>query len=751
MSDLGDRLKAVLADRYQIEREIGSGGMATVYLARDVKHDRKVAVKTLKPELAAVVGTERFLAEIRTTANLSHPHILPLHESGSADGFLFYVMPYVEGESLRQKLDREHQLGIDDALRIAEQVGSALAYAHSKGIVHRDIKPENVLLQGDQAVVADFGIALAVDSAGGERLTETGLSVGTPAYMSPEQVAGEKEIDSRSDLYSLACVLYEMLAGDPPFTASNPRAVLARHLTDDAPPVTTVRPGVPAPAAAAIGAALRKVPADRPRSASAFVEALFKKEVAGDREQKSIVVLPFENLSPDPDNAYFADGLTEELIAELSGVRALRVISRTSAMQFKDSKKGVPTIAKELDVRYALEGSVRRVGDSVRITAQLIDASTDSHLWAERYTGRLDDIFDLQETLARRIVGALAIELDAGEERSLSERPIENVEAYELYLRARQAVYSVSSEETERARRQLEKALEIVGDNAVLFAQLGNVHYQFWNLGIRLDEEDLRLARDYADRALALDPASADHLWLRGLLEVTGGSAVRALDYLDAALERNPAHAEALGWYPAIAGFIGLDVEAKAKLAELRKVDPLSIFAVFTPIYIELVAGRFMVGLELARLARKTHVADPIIEIAYAFALGLNGRRQEASETLHRFCDSRKDMWSRLGSMLGYAFQHDREGVLHIMDEDFEKWAEKDFWYSQWTALALAQIGELDRALDWLETAVDRGNINYPYLSEYDPFLEPLRGTERFQEIVERARVGWERFRREPR
>ncbi|HTJ23427.1 MAG TPA: protein kinase [Gemmatimonadaceae bacterium] len=269
-----DRLTEALGGRYQIERELGSGGMATVYLAHDVRHGRKVAVKVLHPELAAALGGERFLAEIKTTANLQHPHILPLHDSGNADGYLFYVMPFVDGESLRDRLSRERQLPIDDALRIARVVADALSYAHQRGVIHRDIKPENIMLQGGHALVADFGIALAVQQAGGARMTQTGLSLGTPQYMSPEQAMGEKTIDARTDVYALGVVTYEMLAGEPPFTGPTVQAIVGKVLTDRARPITELRRSVPAHVSAAIGAALEKLPADRIRSASEFAAAL---------------------------------------------------------------------------------------------------------------------------------------------------------------------------------------------------------------------------------------------------------------------------------------------------------------------------------------------------------------------------------------------------------------------------------------------------------------------------------------------
>jgi serine/threonine-protein kinase len=271
---IADRLPAALADRYRIERELGTGGMATVYLAHDVRHDRKVALKVLRPEIGAVLGAERFVKEIRTTAGLQHPHVLPLFDSGTADGFLFYVMPVVEGETLREKLNREKQLDVEEAVQIARDVANALQYAHDHGVIHRDIKPENILLANGQPMVTDFGIALAVDAAAGGRMTETGLSLGTPHYMSPEQAAGDKDITGRSDVYSLAAVLYETLAGEPPHTGKSAQQVMMKIIADDPRPVTKVRKSVPPHVAMALAKALQKLPADRFHSARAFADAL---------------------------------------------------------------------------------------------------------------------------------------------------------------------------------------------------------------------------------------------------------------------------------------------------------------------------------------------------------------------------------------------------------------------------------------------------------------------------------------------
>ncbi len=274
MTELPARLTAALADRYRVERELGVGGMATVYLAADLKHDRKVAIKVLKPELAAVLGAERFVQEIKTTAAMSHPHILPLFDSGEADGFLFYVMPYIEGETIREKLNRETQFGIDEAVKIATEVADALEYAHQHGVIHRDIKPENILLHAGRPMVMDFGIALALSAAAGGRMTETGLSLGTPHYMSPEQATADKAITARSDVYSLASVLYEMLTGEPPHVGSSAQQIIMKIITDTPRPVTELRKSVPPNVAAALARALEKLPADRFESAKGFAEAL---------------------------------------------------------------------------------------------------------------------------------------------------------------------------------------------------------------------------------------------------------------------------------------------------------------------------------------------------------------------------------------------------------------------------------------------------------------------------------------------
>ena len=339
------------------------------------------------------------------------------------------------------------------------------------------MKPENVLLSQGHALVADFGIARAAGVAAGDRLTQPGLSMGTPAYMSPEQAGGEREVDARADQYSLACVLYELLAGQPPFTGPDLVAVLSRQVLDPVPPLTTLRPGVPGSVRRAIERALSKVPADRFGTVLEFLAALEAPEAPRPAApKKAIVVLPFANLSPDPDNAYFADGLMEEVIADLSRVRALTVISRTSSVKLKETGWDLRRIGRELNVRYALEGSVRRAGSALRITAQLIDVETDAHLWAEKYSGTVDDVFDLQERLSRQIVEALQITLSPPEDREIAERPIADLRAFEYYQRARQEYYRYTAEGMAAARALAEHGLAVVGPHEALYGMLGTVY-----------------------------------------------------------------------------------------------------------------------------------------------------------------------------------------------------------------------------------------------------------------------------------
>ena len=471
MTILADRLRTALAERYAVEREVGRGGMATVFLAQDLKHDRKVALKVLHPELAAALGPERFLREIQIAARLQHPHILPLYDSGQAGDLLYYVMPFVDGESLRDRLTREKQLPVDDAVLIARDVAAALDYAHRHQVVHRDIKPENVMLHEGEALVTDFGIAKAISVAGGESLTQTGVAVGTPAYMSPEQASGEGEPDGRSDVYSLGCMLYEMLAGVAPFTGPTAQAIITKRFTEPVPSIRAARATVPESVEQAVTKALARVPADRYATASQLAQALVGSGTtppgvvpvshSAAPTVKSIAVLPFADMSPQRDQEYFCEGMAEEIINALSKIQALQVASRSSAFAFKGQNQDIRKVGSQLGVGTVLEGSVRKAGNKLRITAQLVNVTNGYHLWSESYSRDLEDVFEVQEEIAQNIVRALRVMLTEEEKRAIEKLPTADVQAYDFYLRGRQYFHQWRKKGVEYARRMFERAMEI--------------------------------------------------------------------------------------------------------------------------------------------------------------------------------------------------------------------------------------------------------------------------------------------------
>jgi len=498
-----------LADRYVIEREIGQGGMATVYLARDTKHDRAVAIKVLKPELAAAIGVDRFLAEIKTTAALHHPHILPLHDSCQDASCLYYVMPFVEGESLRDRLEREKQLPVEEALRITREVADALQYAHGRGVIHRDIKPENILLAGGHALLADFGIARAVTAAcrDSKTLTQVGMAVGTPAYMSPEQAAADPDLDGRSDLYSLASVLYEMLVGEPPFTGATHEAILVQRFTQTPPHATAKRPSVPVPLDRTLVKALARAPNERFATVEQFANALATRAPEGDPfgEEKSVAVLPFVCMSAGEDYEYFGDGIAEEIINALARLPGLRVAARASAFSFRGRADDLRGIAAELNVRTVLEGSFRRAGSRVRVTAQLIDVDNGFHIWSERYDRELTDIFAIQDEIAGAIAKKFEVSLAGGETAGLVQPGTTNLDAYQSYLRGRAQLHRRGAS-LALAITSFEAAIAIDPDYAPALAELAHalVLQAFW--GQCEPGAVLGRASDAAAHALRSDP-----------------------------------------------------------------------------------------------------------------------------------------------------------------------------------------------------------------------------------------------------
>jgi len=661
-------------------------------------------------------------------------------------------MPYIEGDTLRDRMNRDTQLPIDDALEITEQIAGALEHAHRRDVIHRDIKPENILFHEGVAMVADFGIALAVKSAGGERLTETGLSLGTPSYMSPEQVAGDRQVDGRSDVYSLACVLYEMLAGEPPFTGPNAQAIVARHMTDPVPPITTVRSSVPQSVATAIAKALEKAPIDRFESAKGFAEALCAESVDAEPDVKSIVVLPFDDLSPDADNQYFSDGLTEEIIADLSMLDSLRVISRTSAMRMRGSDKDVREIAQLLDVQYVLEGSVRKAGSRLRITAQLIDANSDVHLWAEKYDGTLEDVFEIQEQVSSKIVQELKGRLSPEDKLQLAVRPSFNdVRVYEAYSRARFEFWNTESGSLEKAQHLLQEAIAVFGEHPVLLSGIGAVHWQFYHQSGDLDRAHLSRIAGCAEKLFALDPASPYGHRLTGYLRIHSGDTDEAIDHLNHALQGDAIDTETLLWLSYLLTFhAGRPALGKPVAERWIGTDPLDPMCRLGTFMVHLMNGELALALGEVETGFRVDPNNRTSAFHRGHVLAWNGQYDEASHQAEILFD--EDPNEAMGQVLLFltlALKGRREDALGTISPDVRDIAWMDFHLPWLMTEGYSMLCERDEALRWLERAVKKGLFNYPLLSELDPFLENIRSEDRFKSLMVDVKEKWERFGRE--
>jgi serine/threonine-protein kinase len=493
-------LAAALADRYRLVRAIGVGGMATVYLAEDVKHGRDVAIKLLKPEVALRIGRERFLSEIRTTARLQHASILPLFDSGEAGGQLFYVMPFVSGGTLRSRLRTGPAFSAEAAVHLVAELADALDYAHRSGIVHRDVKPENVLLHEGRPVLADFGIAKIHGTSDVHRLTEAGAAIGTRGYMSPEQIAAAPVIDGRSDQYSLACVLAEMLTGGE---------LLRREASDET--VTSLGAGpVPPHIEEAIRRATAHDPKHRFESMAAFARAL---RVAGSAEGSdptpSIAVLAFENRSGERENDYFAEGMSEEIIHLLARIPDLHVVARTSSFAFKGVRENLRSIGERLRVRHLLDGSVRKAGNRLRISVELVDVQSGYQLWSERYDRTIEDVFAIQDEIAAAIAGKLELTLKEAPGGRRPEPRTKNLQAYDAYLKGIAQMHRRGAGTLEAVESFL-KAIALDPNFAPALAGLSHalVLSSFW--GMADPRQTGPPAIDAARRACDADPTSAD-------------------------------------------------------------------------------------------------------------------------------------------------------------------------------------------------------------------------------------------------
>ena len=741
---------------YEIVGRIGAGSMGEVWKARDTRLGREVAVKVLPEAFAAdPERLKRFEQEARTVAALSHPNILAIFDVGTHEGSPYLVTELLEGETLRNFIS-QGPIPVGQGVDLARQIALGLSAAHAKGIVHRDLKPENVFLTSDGVKILDFGLAKqapAILQGGQSELTTLavgngtveGSILGTVGYMSPEQVRGEG-VDARSDLFALGVLLYEMVSGHRAFQGGSPADTLSAILKEDPPDLDILARSTSLGLLVFLRRCLQKRREDRFTSAQEVVAALLALVHPSSRgpepegDEKSIVVLPFENLSPDPDNAFFADGLTEELIADLSKVEALKVISRTSAMHFKGTTKQLPEIARTLGVRYVLEGSVRRAGNNLRITAQLIEAATDAHLWAEKYTGTLDDIFELQEQLSRRIVEALKGKLTSEDASRLANHGTRDPRVYESWLRARQACWLMDKEGVERAIRLIAQALEVFGDHALLHAANGIFHWAAYDFGISPTEETLRRGEASATRALEINP-DLSHAWLaKGLIRYKQGDMAGNVRCLRRALalERN---GDTLFFLAFALADIGRMDEARRCADEAVERDPLTWITPFGRCVVDLFDGRFDTALQGFRRWMDREMGIPAFPWWWlGQALAFAGKEAEAVSAFQEGARSEPGQFTDMCGLGALAFSGEgAKALLWFETSSLPEVAVHDEVYPAFVSTCFARLGELDLALRWLEQAIRWGFVNPRFHGEYNPFLAPLRGDPRFQALMEMA------------
>ncbi len=733
---------SALADRYAVERELGRGGMATVYLAEDRKHGRKVAIKVLRPGLAASLGAERFLREIGIAARLAHPHIVPLIDSGEANGMLYYVQPFVPGGSLRERLDAEKRLALKETLRIAQEVGAGLDYAHRNRFVHRDVKPENVLFADGHALLADFGVARVYSASETEGVTDAGIAVGTPEYMSPEQASGEPNLGSPSDVYSLACVVYEMLTGEPPVRGLGARATLAKQVTDVPRPVRALRPEAPAHIERALARALAKDPRERFPTVAEFVAALQREQpgagAIGSVIGRSIAVLPFVNASPDRENEYLSDGITDELINALAKVDGLRVASRTSVFALKGKPQDIRAIGALLGAAWVLEGTLRRSGDRLRITAQLSSTEDGQLLWSERFDRTLADVFAIQDEIARTIVDTLRVTSFAEFAAPSPKRHTESIVAYGLYLRGRYAWNTRTQEGITEAIRYFEQAIAEDPRYAPAYTGLADSY------ALQLDyrsvpvAEGFALAKQYARKALELDETVAEaHASLAWSLFIYDWDWEGAGREFRRALELDPRYATAHQWYAFWLTARGRLDEALVEAHTALELDPASVSIRRSVGWIYYYARRY----DQARYHMARAIAmNPTAAETYR-VLGLLLAQQDQWDEAERVLREGMTLPAAAtytAAALGYVLARagkrtEAQGLLAELE------AQRRRDYVSPVAFATLYLGldDHERALDWTERALEERRGWLAYL-RVNPLLDPLRGQPRFAALIEK-------------
>jgi eukaryotic-like serine/threonine-protein kinase len=788
----------LFARRFEVIEELGKGGMGKVYRVFDKKVEEEVALKLVKPEIAADREViDRFRSELKMSRKISHRNVCRMFDLGDDEGTYYITMEYVPGEDLKSFIHRARQLSAGTAISVTKQVAEGLEEAHRLGIVHRDLKPSNIMIDREgNAKIMDFGIAR---SLAGQGITGAGMMIGTPEYMSPEQVEG-KDVDQRSDIYSLGVVLYEMVTGRRPFEGDTPLSVAHKQKYEAPEDPAKLNVQVPEDLSRVILRCLEKDKETRYQSAAELRSELTllekeiptperlipkrkstkAKRIAG-REEKtrwrkvaldggavvilalivyagfhffagrgevidSIAVLPFENVNADPNTDYLCDGITDAIINKLLQLSNMkRVIPRNSVFAYKGKAVDPKKVGRELDVKAVLLTRLVRLGDRLTISSALVRTRDNNQLWGERYDEKFEEILSVEEKIATSIVQALRLKLTRQDQQKISERPIDNVTAYESYLKANSEVSRYQGGELDRVVQDLQKALDITGPNALLYSAMANACWQFVNIGAKQDEY-LTKAEDYANKALALDPNSSQALsvlavirWYSDLHE--------GIRYFKRALAVNPNDPDALFRLGLLYHWIGRPSEAAPLHERLRKTDPLNPNTHFTEGAPLFYGGQFALALDPYRKQYESDPHNPNNVFLLFIVQAYNNKVDEALSVIDAGARANPDnAFIKFGLLLKYGLEKDKEKALQIMTPDFRKTCLRDSEWSYFVADAFALLDEKNEALDWLENAVTRGFLNYPFISRHDFFLDNIRGEERFKKLMERVKYEWEHF-----
>ena len=735
-------LRAALAGRYEILREIGEGAFATVYLAKDARHERQVALKVLNADQGSESGEVRFIREIRMLARLQHPNILPLHDSGHIESLLYYLMPYVSGETLRERIRRERQLAIDVAVQIGREAADALAYAHAQGIIHRDIKPENILLSGGHAVIADFGIARAIDLAGIQALTRTGMGgPGTPAYMSPEQMLGDRQLDGRTDIYSLGCVLYEMLTGKPPFAGKDG---FAKRFTEPAPTPSNARKEVPRWLDSVVNKTLARDPQDRYSRAEDLVKDLTRYPTVEEPkvERASIGVLPFANMSATPDNDYFSDGVTEDIINALSQIPTLNVAARTSTFALRGKPLGIAEIAELLKVETILEGSVRRMDKRVRISAQLVNASDGYQIWSERFDRDVEDVFQIQDEIARRIVDGLKLKLTPAQDKALGKRQTENIEAYELYLRGRYCWHHWNMNRgLQRAIEHYSAALAKDPNYALAYSGLADAYSVPGLWGILPAAAVLPKAIAAATRSVEVAPELAESRTSLGFVQLLNWNWEAAESSFLHAIELNPRYALAHTFLAWVLSSVDRPREAAEAARVGLELDPLSPATNGIAALVSYHGRRYEQAVTECERALDRDKTSFLGLLAIALSYAAMGKHEEAVAYAKKGVELSPDL-NLLRALLAtvHATAGNRAESQRILDDLLGR-AAKEYVGPTMISWVYATLDQPERAFEWLDKACSEHDCTLAFGVRV-PIYDRISVQPRFQDVVRCLHLG---------